>query len=341
MSEQPRLRVAILGDRDQMDGWTSAIQGTAQICPSREEPLNDIDAVVLAPGVSDPFARAKEALQHGVPVLYAAPFLLSPWQAASLYEVSRTQGVLLRFTEPFRYRRGFSFLQRLLEGEEPLWRPLYLRTLCLVSEAGIRIDELATEELAMCEALVDSQPQRVSAVASRQDATSQPSVVFINVEYSDGLVVQCTISLAETAATRQLVAVVHGRTITLDELDPVAPVRIAGTRPRDGRRQPSGASWQDHAPSVGEHNPRFQEAKRFLEAVSSDDRSLANGQRWSRVALLWWAARQSMSFGGPTEVPGRLLQPRDTAPPPFKVIRGGGKGASPSWRRPGLTVVAR
>lgn len=340
MNEQPRLRVAIVGNRDQTDGWASAFQGAAQICPSQEEPMSGIDAVVLAPGVSDPFGRAKDALKGGVAVLYAAPFLLSPWQAASLHELSRTQGALLRFTEPFQYRRGFTFLQRLLEGEEPFWRPLYLRTLCLVSDAGIRIDELATEELAMCEALVYSQPQRVSAVASRLDAMSQPSAVFITVEYSDGLVVQCTISLTETAATRQLVAVAHGRTITLDELDPVAPVRIAGGSPHDGRRQPIGSSWQDHAPSVGERNPRFQEAKRFLEAVSSDDGSLANGQRWSRVALLWWAARQSMSFGGPIEVPSRTLQARDAATPPFTVIRGGGKAASSS-SRPGLTLVAR
>ncbi len=337
MDGQPR--VALLGDHDGIERWAVAFRRVAQLCPLPEELPGGIDAVVLAPGVGDLFARAKEALQAGVAVLYAAPFLLSPWQAASLQELSRAQGALLRFTQPFQYRRGFAFLQRLLQGEEPFWRPLYLRALCLCPSA--RIDELATEELARCDALLGSEPQRVSAVASRPDAMSQPSAVFITVEYSGGMAMQCTISLAEAATTRQLVAVAPGRTVILDELDPVAPLRIVGAAPNEGPRPGLPAPLQSHALSAKEIDPHEEEAKRFSQAVASGDGTAANGERWARVAVLWWAARQSMSFGGPTDVPSRLLQPRDTAPPPLTVIQGGGKAASPARRRPGLTLVGR
>ena len=71
-------------------------------------------------------SRAKEALEAELPVLYAAPFLLSPWQAGVLTHLSRAQGRFLQLAGPFRYRRVFSFLQRLLAGEEPFGHARYM-----------------------------------------------------------------------------------------------------------------------------------------------------------------------------------------------------------------------
>ena len=347
MNKKRRLRVAFIGDGEQAERWAAALRRLARVSPPPQELSEAIDALVIAPGASDPFAQAKEALLAGVPVLYAAPFLLSPRQARSLHDLSGRQGLLLRFVEPFQHRPGFAFLRRLLEGEEPFWPSLYLRTLCLAPpDTSTRIDALVTEELALCEALLDGTPQWITAAASRRDAGGEVCATFLTVQYTDGTLAQCTVSLAETFSVRQLVAVTPDRTVVLDDQDPAAPLRIVGSGEQDTYTQGAAPmpTWQSRAegrPTTVILDPIAEEAKRFLRAVSSNDRSPANGELWTRVAALWWAARQSMSFGGPVEVASAAFPAGDTEPPPLTLIEGGGKPASAAGRRPALTVVSR
>lgn len=347
MNDHSRVRVALVGEGDQARRWASVLQDIADVRPEPERLSGAIDALVLAPGSADPFARAKAALLGGVPVLYAAPFRLSPWQAAWLNELSRRQGRLLRFVESFQCRGGFAFLRRLLQGTEPFWRPLYLRTLCLAQSSGpARIDELATEELAACEALVGDEPHSVTAVASRRDEAGDMCAVFLILHYGDGLVVHCTVSVAEGTNAHQVVAVTPDHTAIIDDLGPVATLRIVGGGEQepfagDGVPAPSGQSRGDRTLASSGSDLVGQEASRFLSAVTMRDLSAGNGDRWSRVAALWWAARQSMNSGSPTEVPVPALRSDNTEPPLLRVIQGGGTTDRTAWRRPSLTVVAR
>ena len=336
------LRVALLGEGEEAERWAAILSGPTELCSLHDELPGRIDALVLAPGCSDPFARAKEALEADIPVLYAAPFLLSPWQAGTLTNLSRAQGRLLQFAEPFRYRRGFSFLQRLLAGEEPFWCPLYLRGLRVAPPGEpARIDELATEELAICQTLLGGTPHSVTAVASRRDEVAEVCAVFLTLQYNNGLLAQCTISLAEENGINEVVVTTPSRTVVLDDQDPVAPLRFVGGKDTDLFAE--GAAFvtapQGHAQGAPALDPLAEEAQCFLSAVAAGDGSHGNGERWTQVAALWWAARQSMSFGGPAEVPS--IRPGDAAPPPFRVIRGGGKTVPAVGRRPRLTVVAR
>ena len=343
MSKTNRLRLAFFGEGEGAERWAAALGGLAQVCLRPERLPESIDAVVIAPGARHPVARAQEALEAAVPVLYAAPFRLSPRQATNLQELSERQGTVLCFAEPFLHRPGFAFLRRLLGGKEPIWHPLYLRTLCLAQpESGVRLDELAAEELAMCQGLLESEPLQVTAVASRRDSVGELCAVFLTVQYRHGPLVQCTVSLAEAVMARRLIAAAQGRTIILDELDPVSPLRIvAGSEPEPFLRYSGEPAARGHADSRSckrRSDPIIEEAKRFVEAVSSGDGSAANVERWVRVAMLWRAARRSVSLGAPVAV--APLMPRKTEPPPLKVMRGGGKAGSPAGRRPALTLVA-
>lgn len=334
------IRVALLGEGPDAKRWAATLRRSAKVEWSPHDLPENADAAVLAPGTSDPFAQTKEALKAGVPVLYAAPFLLSPWQAAILSDLSRRQKRLLRFVEPFQHRQGFAFLRRLLEGTEPFWRPLYVRTLRLAeSGAPASIDELATEEIAICTSLLDGAPEHVTAAAGRRNDIGEVCAAFILIHYSDGPVVQCTISLAEATSAHQLVAVTPDRTVTMNELDPTAPLRITSTAESEvcGGEHTIARPWENRR----ELDPVAEEAESFLGAIAAGDVSSANGERWTRVAGLWWAARQSMSFGGMIEVPTPPSGPEDTEPPHLRVIEGGGNTSQAASRRPPLKVIAR
>ncbi len=331
MVEQSHLPVVLLGGGTCAASYVQTLSCRAELRFSLDDP--GVAAAVVVPSAHDPFSHAREALLAGIPVLYAAPFYLSPWQASVLDELSRNKGLILRFVEPFRYHRGYSFLQRLLEGREPFWRPLYVRSLYSTpAEAQARIDDLATEEMALYDSLLDAQPLRVSAVAVHRDETAQVCAASITVEYDEGPPLHSMVSLAEASEEHQLVAVASERTVVLNQVDDQVPLRIIGA---DSAGHDVTFGGERSGSERGD--PFAQEFDLFLAAIDAHDISFGNGARWSRVAAIWWAARQSMSFGGSVDVP--QLQ-RTTNPPPLTVIEGGGHVSRLAGRRPVLTVVA-
>lgn len=335
MSKHRSLRVALLGAGDQAECWTAIVQGLAEVRPWPEQLPGDIDALILVRGATDPVSKAREALLADIPVLYAAPFQLSPWQVGDLVELGRRQERVLRFAELLHNRRGMTFLQRLLEGEEPLWRPLYLRSVHgAASNGSERIDEIVTEELAICDALLGTDPQCITVVASRCAETGDVCAIFLTLEYGDGRVASCTVSLAEADDARHLVVVMPDRTAILDDRGGTTSARIVGSGEQD--RSDDRVNVID-TPAV---DPAADEVRCFLAAVAAGDQSLANGDRWTRVAALSWAARQSISFGGSVEVLNEALYPMRREPPPLRVIEGGGNTTPTAKERPPLTLVA-
>lgn len=316
-----QLRFALLGQGPQASRWVTEF---GSLGVSFQSELAEADALVLAPGARDAFKLATQALRSRLPVLYAAPVPLSAGQAVFLAGLSVRQSCLLRFPELFRHRPGFAFLKRVLGGSEPLWQPLYIRSLRL-AEPSSRIDELATEELAMCTSLLGGEPSYVTAAAAHRDG-GETCAVFLTLQYARGPLAQCTISLAEGACARQLVAVTAGRTVVLDDLDPMASVRIL-----DGQHLAEGPVTRG-AKLVAAESPDAvaAEARLFVEEVVHGRRSLSNAQRLALVAGLWQAARQSIRSGtGQTE------------PPRLRVIEGGGGSVtSASYGRPSLTLIA-
>ena len=328
MSEQTQLRVALFGSGQRADEWSEAFSRTARVQAST---VGSTEVLVVAPGTHDPFGQTRDALREGVSVLYATSFQLTPWQAIALEELSRRERRLLRFVEPFRYQRGYSFLQRLLEGREPFWRPLYLRSLYLKGpQSGVRLDDLATEELALYDSLIGARPRCVSAVSVRQDEFTQACAASFMVEYVDGPSLHCMVSLAEGSAAHELAAVAPERTILMDQLDPAAPLRIFGA---DAEGRELSLDREPRCDDI-----MAQETAGFLAAVRSRDLSYGNSGRWTRVAAVWWAARQSMSFGGSVEVPA--LVRTNTKRPPLTVIEGGGGPSRRAGPRPALKLIA-
>lgn len=227
------------------------------------------------------------------------------------------------------------FLERMVGGEEPFWRPLYLRSFrALGPTASVRVDEVAIEELAVCDSLLAGDPQCVTTVASRCPKSGEVRALFLTVEYGDGRVAQCTVSVAEAANARRLVVAMQDRTVILDDQDRASPVRILGEGEQDLLGERASALDGPAADSVA------AEMESFLAAVAAGDLSASNGARWTRVAGLWWAARQSMSFGGPVEVLKGPIRPVRREPPPLRVIEGGGKKTQVAKERPPLTLVA-
>lgn len=325
------MRIGLMGQGALPERWRSAAASVANVAPDSDIDTQ-LDALIVATAGPDAFARAKAALDAGLPVLYAAPSLLSPWQTQALLSVARRRGALLRFAEPFQHHAGFAFLRRLLTGDEPFWRTLYLRSTSLApAGSGARLDELASEQLAACDALIDRPARRVSSAANRAGEAGVRAL-FLTIEYEGGPLIHCTVSVAEPASERRLVAVTQGRSIVLDWNDPDSSLCFQGALEHAVHPPP--------ATEISTPDPMLAEVTEFVAAARTGDRSSENGARWAQLAAIWWAARESMGFGETVEVAGRRFLIQNAEPPPLRVIEGGGRVVAPTRRRPVLTVVA-
>ncbi len=339
MTSHPRLHLAVIGDGPEAERWACALRPSARTRSAPEALPDGLDGVVVTRGAGDPFARAKEALSAGLHLLCAAPFALTPWQVATLDELARREGRLLRFAEPFQRLPGFDFLRRLLAGEEALWHPLYLRATSLARRSdAVLLDELATEQLAACQALWPGAPASVTAAVSRSDEGEAQAVLLI-AQYEGGLLLQSTVSLAESASLMRLVAVTPRRSMTLEAGEEAFLLTISEPECNESRAvDAQRAVPQEHRAASAAADRLQAEAAAFAEAVALGDLSEGNAGRWRRIAALWWAARQSM-ISGATEAVKLPQGPAKTEPPPLRVIQGGGRTARAAPRPP-LTVIA-
>jgi hypothetical protein len=190
------------------------------------------------------------------------------------------------------------------------------------NQAGGRLEDAALAALAAVQALLDVEPEQVTAQAAQQE-DGETQALILTVQYRGGLLLQCTASLAETR--EELVVVTSDRRLTLEgDL-----LRIAL----------NGADCLKHeralsAPSV---DPIVEEARRFAEAVSTGDASMGNSERWFKLAELWPAVRTSLNQGGPVWLQSPAVA--DMGTPPFTLIHGGGRKARMS-ASPRFTLVA-
>jgi predicted dehydrogenase len=322
-SPASKLRIAVCGAGAAEGRWSAAIAAsTGLTLAAGRRP----DALVVGPEAPEPYSQARDALEGGSEVLLAAPGLAAD-ELRSLAALAAAQGRVLRFWEPFRAQRGFGFLRRLLGGEEPFWKPLYLRTLRLAPPAGEHpLDALATEELAMLDALLDHSPLTVDASLGCAEGAQGAVAAFVTLSYHGGLAVHATISVAEARPTRQLVVVTDGRSIVLDDGD----LPLGQSVSAEYAGQPA---WRPPSRSTAAQDPYTGELATFAELVAAhaagEDPSVA---RRLRAAEVWQAVRRSMHAGQPVSLTA-------DAAPELTLIRGNKKAASKSRKRPALTIV--
>lgn len=320
---------------------------SGDIAPILEQPA--VEAVVLADPLSDVCGLARRALLAGKHVLCGGPFLLGTGQTAMLAYLARRLNLVLAFREERVHQPAFAFLARMVGEGDPLWPPLYIRCLRVASPhvaSGHQVDALAATEIATILRLTGEPPQAVSATGCRRGGGGPLEAAFLTLFYASGLTALAIVSAVEASPTAEVTVVAQGRTMTLDEHDLRASLRIS--RPGHvlsySRTVPS-KRWMDTAsehslPQAAPTDPLEEQAKAFVEGVSSGDASTSNASLWCQVALVWETARESMTLGGaPAVLPPWPSHAEHEKAPPLRVIEGGGSSGTAVGQRPALRLV--
>jgi predicted dehydrogenase len=319
---------------------------SGDIAPFLEQPA--VEAVILADPLADAYGLARRALLAGKHVLCGGPFLLGTGQTAMLTSLAQRRNLVLAFRDERAHQPAFAFLARMVGDGDALWPPLYIRCLRTASPSaadGRQVDALAATEIAAILRLAGD-PQAVAATGCRGRRGGPLEAAFITLSYGSGLTALAIVSAAEASPTAELTVVADSRTMTLEEHDQRATLRVAPcthvlnssrTAPSESRTETANG----HALAQGAPTDPFEEQARiFIEGVASGGASIGNVSLWHRVALVLETARESMTLGGAPVAPPRWpSRAGHEKAPPLKVIEGGGSNRAAARRRPALTLV--
>ena len=189
----------------------------------------EIDAVVVATSASTHYPLVKKALQAGKHVFCEKPLTLDWEQDRELATLAESSGLKLMVGYTFLFNSAIHKLKEMVE-EDRMGQLYYLtatRThMGLVREDTSVVWDLAPHDVAVMNYLLDSVPERVSAVAGFPLGLSHPDVAFINLFYPNGVMGQIQVSWVDSNKERVLRVIGNKARAVFNDLDGLEPVRL-------------------------------------------------------------------------------------------------------------------
>jgi len=268
-----------------------------------EELIHDtnIDGVVIAaPAVrhADLSARALEAGKH---VFVEKPLALKVADAEMLCELAAARDRVLMVGHLLRYHPAFVRLEELVADGT-------LGTLQFVSSTRLNLGKVRREEdilwsfaphdISMMLALLQEEPQRVSATGSAYLSPDVADITTTELEFRSGARGHIFVSWLHPYKEQRLVVVGDKAMAVFDDGEPW-PRKLSLFRHRidwvDGNAQPVKADGEMIA--IDETEPLTVEARHFVDCISSNRTPRTDGYEGLRVLRVLDAAAISMTNG--------------------------------------------
>jgi predicted dehydrogenase len=282
---------------------------------SLAEALKDpaVDAVIVATPASTHFAVGKQVVAAGKHLLMEKPLTVDPAEADELVRLAKEAGV--------RLMTGFTFLfvPAVTRARELMRSPEFGRCFFITSRRSnlgpVRRDvsvvwDLVPHDLAMFQAWVglDDAPVSVSAtgvafLSDKEDA------VNVSVRYASGVMGTIFASWAEPRKVREFVIVGSGKTLVVDDVDMMQPLKIHHKGVSADSMFPSLEDFGSfklvvksgslEVPELAGGEPLKSKLAHF--AACANDPGLecvASGELGARVTRLLWAIEESIRGDG-------------------------------------------
>lgn len=345
------MRVTVAGGDDAAQ-WTAAFRGTPgvilRMCPAAAGALlddladADADAVALASPVADLGDVVRRYLAAGRHVFVAGPAMLGSAHLIALEAMARRGQRVLLFDDGAVADPHVAFARKMSGGDQALWRPRYIRYL-RADPAAVTVDEAAVAALDTLIELTRMEVESMSCVAPSSADGFGIEAAMMSLLFADGLVAGVDVTTIEPEPRDEMRIVCDDRTIVLDRIDQVTPLRIQSARSHRGPGEAAAAEggWTEiisERPPVLTTRRHTRVAEAFVSAVRARDVSATNARQMAVATRLWETARDSIARGGES-VEVLPLEVEQEARPQLQLIKGGAEGHDDERGAPGLTVV--
>ena len=272
-----------------------------------------VKAVVVAiPGVHH-FKLAREALLAGKDLLVEKPLCLQSAHAEELVDLARREGRILMVGHLLLYHPAVRKLKEIFDSGE--LGKVYYAYSQRVNLGTIRQDEsalwsFAPHDISVLLYLLEDVPVKVSANGASYITPGQEDVVFLSIEFPNGVIAHIHMSWLDPHKIRRMTFVGSKRMVVFDDADPAEKIRIFDKGVSRSEFETFGEfvslrQGDVNIPYIKMQEPLRLQALHFLECVKERREPRSSGQQGLDVVRIIEAADASLKSGGQP----RLLSP--------------------------------
>jgi predicted dehydrogenase len=275
---------------------------------------DEIQGVAIATPVHSHFELARRALKAGKSVLVEKPLATSVGECEQLLETARKMGVALMVGHTFEYNAAVEHVERLIdEGELGDIHYIYSQRLNLgiVRQDVDAMWNLAPHDISIALRWLKQMPVTVNARGYTYLQEGISDVVFLNLEFADGVAVHVHVSWLDPGKIRRMTVVGSRKMVVYDDVSTDAKIQLydkgidrqnlgdsLGEFDSFGKFQLTQRAGDVLIPKLDFVEPLRLECAHFVGCISEGTTPLTDGENGLRVVRILEAATLSIERGG-------------------------------------------
>lgn len=274
----------------------------------------DIDVVVIAVGVKLHYEMAKQALLNGKHCLVEKPLALTYKEALGLVELALKNKLVLMVSHTFLYNAAVRKLKEYIKSGE-LGKVLYSYAsrlnLGIIRRDVNALWNFAPHDVSIICYLLDDTPVSVSAKGLRYIHEDLEDVVFMNLEFKNGVSSHIHLSWIDPKKVRETVVVGTKKMVIYEDTSPDAKLRIfeKGFDKIESHDLVSGYTNYGEfqlqlrdgdclIPKLNFQEPLKVECDHFIDCIINNKTPLTDGKNGAIVVKILELAQESLENGG-------------------------------------------
>ncbi|MBL7075311.1 Gfo/Idh/MocA family oxidoreductase [candidate division KSB1 bacterium] len=279
----------------------------------------DIDAVVLTTQADSHYRLASEALEAGKHVLVEKPLAQTAAECLKLIDLAASKNRVLMVGHTFLYNAAVRKLKEFMANGE--LGEIYYLSSSRLNLGRIRSDinamwNFAPHDVSIILYLLDKKPVAVSAKGRSYIQPHIEDVVFMHLDFANGISANIHISWLDPNKVRKMTVVGSKKMVVYDDVSPDAKITVydkgidkinisnsLGDFETFGEFQLRLRAGDMHVPRIEFVEPLKMECAHFIDCIKNNKRPLTDGEEGYWVVRILEAGQRSMDKGGvPIEI---------------------------------------
>lgn len=279
----------------------------------------DVDAVVVATPAGTHFELAKRVLQSGRAAFIEKPLARSVAECEELIELAAAKNAVLMVGHTFEYNAAVDYVGRLIDDQE-LGQIYYIYSqrlnLGVVRQDVNALWNLAPHDVSIALRWLKKEPVRVRARGYTYLQEGVEDVVYLDLEFDDGVAVHIHVSWLDPGKVRRTTVVGSRKMVVYDDGSTEAKIQLfdkgidrerlggdedfasLGEFDSFGKFQLTQRAGDVLIPKIDFTEPLKRECAHFVDCVARGQRPLTDGENGLRVVRVLEAATRSLTGGG-------------------------------------------
>ena len=311
------LRAVCDSSSERLDSLRKTYPGV-RLTEDFDELLKDdnVAGIAVATPVETHHPLCRQALESGKSVFVEKPLARTVAECEELIELQQQKTSVLMVGHTFEYNAAVEYVEDLIERQE-LGEVYYIYgqrlNLGIVRQDVNAMWNLAPHDISIALRWLKKMPVAVDARGYTYLQKGIEDVVYLNLEFADGIAVHIHVSWLDPGKVRRLTVVGSRKMVLYDDVSTEGKIQLfdrgidrehiegsLGEFDSFGKFQLTQRAGDVLIPKVEYIEPLRQECEHFVGCIATGKRPLTDGENGLRVVRILEAATRSLAEGGKT-----------------------------------------